>query len=124
MMYLFLKWKFVDSNRDFLKAWFEFLKFGLNIFSVPLLLRTFFWPWHRYQSIYPSGFDPKEVFIVFFGNIMSRVIGVLLRTFFILIGLIFEVFIFLLGFILFLIWFTLPFLALYFFYIGIGFLLR
>ena len=124
MVYLFLKWKFIDSNLDFLKAWFEFLKFGLNIFSVPLLLRTFFWPWHRYQSAYPSGFNPKGVFIAFFGNIMSRVVGMILRTFFILIGLIFEIFILLFGFVLFLIWFILPFLALYFLYIGAIFLFK
>ncbi|MEK7453157.1 MAG: hypothetical protein AAB614_02890 [Patescibacteria group bacterium] len=124
MIYLFLKWKFIDSNIDFIKSWFLFLKFGLNIFSVPLLLRTFFWPWHKYQVQYPNGFNPKEILFTFFGNIMSRGIGMILRTFFILIGLFFEFFIFLFGIILFIFWFILPFITIYFLYLGILFLLK
>ncbi len=118
MFSYFLKWKFYYSLLDFLKAWRGFLYFGLYVFSVPLLLRTFFWPWHRYYSGYPVNFNPKEAFMVFFGNMMSRIIGMFLRTLFILIGVFFEVFILVVGFLLFAFWFFLPFIILYLFYLG------
>ncbi len=118
----FLKWKFIYSNRSFLRAWFEFLKFGLNIFSVRILLKTFFSPWHKYWSSYPLGFNPKDAFFVFFGNMMSRVVGMILRTIFILAGIIFEIFIFFFGAFLFLVWVLWPFLVLYFLYLGLLFL--
>lgn len=123
MLTLFLKWQFWRSNINFIKAYFEFLKFALHIFSVPMLLRTFFWPWHRYWFMYPSGFNPAAFFSALFGNVMSRVIGMILRTFFILAGVIFTAVVAVFGLVAFLIWALIPFWGAYFLYIGILFLI-
>jgi hypothetical protein len=123
-MLFFLKWQLFYSNILFLKTWFEFLKFGLNAFSIPLLLKTFFSPWHRYMTSYPEGIDPIGALNSLFGNIMSRVIGMILRIIFIFFGLIFEIFIFVVGLVLFLIWASMPILIFYLLFLGLTFLIR
>ncbi len=123
-MLCFIKWQIFYSNILFLKTWFEFLKFGINIFSIPLLLKTFFSPWHRYMTSYPKGIDPIGALNSLFGNIVSRVIGMILRVIFIFLGLIFEAFIFVFGLLLFLIWLTLPILIFYLLFLALTFLLK
>lgn len=117
-MILFFEWLFLESTARVFWTWVFFLKFGLRLFSVPLLLRTFFSPWHRYWYGYPKNIDPVEIFYAFFGNIMSRGIGVILRTFVIVLGLLFELFVCVMGIIFLVFWFMLPFVSVYFFYLG------
>ncbi len=123
-MLFFIKWQLFYSNILFLKTWFEFLKFGINAFSIPLLLKTFFSPWHRYMTSYPKGMDPIGALNSLFGNMMSRIIGMILRVIFILLGLVFEVFIFVVGLVLFLIWASMPILIFYLLFLGLTFLSR
>lgn len=115
---LFFLWLFFESPMRVFKTWVFFLKFGLDIFSARLLARTFFDPWHRYWYGYPKQLDLALMFQAFFGNIMSRVIGALLRTFFILLALVFDAFVFAVGAVFFLGWVALPFVSVYLFYKG------
>jgi len=107
---VYLQWQFFDAPANILKGWKNYLKFNLNYFSVPTLLRTLFSPWHRYRMDYGKRFDPGRYFEAFVFNSMSRVIGAVLRVFFILTGLLIELFLFFAGLILFLGWLILPFL--------------
>lgn len=84
------------------------MKFGLNYFSIPLLIRTFFSHWRRYRWSYGRGFDIGRYISVFFSNLISRVMGAAMRTFLILFGVFFESLIFLGGTTIFLGWFFLP----------------
>ena len=118
-MVLFVRWLFVDSTLHVAKTWLFFLKFGMDIFSVPLSLRTFWYPWRRYMTGYPRTIDPKILFESLFGNIMSRGIGMILRTFFILLGIIFDAFIFVFGLCALVLWIAAPFLSLYMVWAGI-----
>jgi hypothetical protein len=106
----YLEWYFCDVPRAILKAWGNNLIFNLKFFSIGLLLKTFFSPWHRYQWSYPRGFDFGKYAEVFFSNMISRILGAVVRIIFILLGLVFEFFIFLVGAVIFLGWFLLPFL--------------
>jgi len=96
--------------KNILLGWKNFLKFGLNYFSLPLLLRTFFSPWRRYTWAYPRGFDVGKYFEVFISNLISRILGAVLRIFLIIIGVLAEVFIIFAGAILFFGWIVLPIL--------------
>ena len=116
---LFLRWLFVESTVKIFNTWIFFLKFGMDIFSVPLLARTFLQPWRRYFTGYPRGFNPALMFESFFGNIMSRVIGMILRTFFILLGILFDAVIFAVGLTALALWVAGPFLSIYMFFAGI-----
>lgn len=116
---MFFYWLFVESTARVARGWFFYLRFGLNLFSVPLLLRTFFSPWHRYWYGYPKNFDPAGLFYAIFGNAMSRVIGMILRTILIALGILFDAFVFIIGLAVLIFWITLPFTAIYLFYLGV-----
>ncbi len=108
-----LIWQFFDVPKEILKAWRNFLVFNLNYFSVPTLLKTFISPWRKYVYRYGKIFDIKNNFGTFIFNMMSRTIGAILRSFFIIIGLLVEVLIILIGAIIFLGWLALPFLLIF-----------
>jgi len=123
MLLQVLIWQFFDVPRAILKAWQNFLLFNLNYFSLPILLRTFFSHCRRHRSLYGKPFELWKNLETLVFNMMSRVIGAILRTVFIIIGLLVEVFIILLGAIIFLGWLILPFLLIYFFIFGLKLLL-
>jgi hypothetical protein len=101
-------WYLFEVPREILKGWRNFLRFGFNFFSVPLLIKTFFSPWHRYRWAYPKGFDFWQYLEVFFSNIISRVLGAILRFPLIIVGVLLEVFLVFFGLLVFLGWFLLP----------------
>jgi len=105
-----LTWQFFDAPKAILIAWKNFLLFNLNYFSIPLLLRTYFSHWHRYSYSYEKVFEFWKNIEVFVFNMMSRIIGAILRTFFIIIGATVEVAIVMIGLIILLTWLALPFL--------------
>ena len=108
-----LIWQFLDVPKGILKAWRNFLWFNLNYFSVPILLKTFISPWRKYRYSYGRVFEVWKNFEVLVFNIMSRIIGVILRTVFIIIGLLVEILIIIIGAIVFLGWLILPFLLIF-----------
>lgn len=105
-------WQFWDVPKEILKGWRNFLVFNLNYFSLPILLKTFFSHWRRYRYSYRKTFEVWENIEVFVFNIMSRIIGAILRTFLIILGLIIEVLIVFIGVVIFLSWLLLPVLLL------------
>ena len=118
-----LVWQFIDVPKAILMGWKNFLLFNLNYFSVPLLLRTYFSHWHKYSYSYERVFEFWKNIEVFVFNMMSRIIGAILRTVFIILGVLTEVFIFLMGLIVFLIWLALPFVLIFGFIFGINLIL-
>jgi hypothetical protein len=123
MLFQWLFWQFFEMLGNILKSWKNFLKFNLNYFSVPLLLKTFFSPWRRYRWSYGKGFDIKRYFEAFFSNLISRILGAILRSFLIFIGLLAEIFIIFAGTIIFLGWLALPILLIFGIYHGFRILL-
>lgn len=117
-----LVWQFFDMPRAILVGWKNFLLFNLNYFSIILLLKTYFSHWHKYYYSYERVFEFWKNTEVFIFNMMSRIIGAMVRTFIIVIGTISEVLIFLLGIIIFLGWLILPFLLVFGLFFGISLL--
>lgn len=103
-----LSWHFFDVPRSILIAWKNFLKFNLNYFSIPLLLKTLFSSWRRYRVPYGKGFDIGRYFEAAFSNLLFRILGAAMRGFLIIIGLLVEIFIIFAGAILFFGWLVLP----------------
>jgi len=91
-----------------LRAWRNFLLFGLDYFSIPLLFKTFFSHWRRTYVPYGRGFSPSRYFQTFVFNLFSRLVGAVLRTFFIIAGVLVEAGIFFAGLVIFLVWLLLP----------------
>ncbi|MBZ1348523.1 MAG: hypothetical protein KYQ20_02075 [Candidatus Nealsonbacteria bacterium] len=112
-------WQFFEMPKNILKAWRNFLLFNLNYFSIALLLKTFFSPWRKYKLGYPRGFRFSKYLEVFFSNLISRVLGALVRIVLIIAGLLAQVFIIFAGAIIFFGWIVLPFLLVAGFLFGI-----
>lgn len=106
-------WHFFDVPKSILTAWNNFLLFNLNYFSIPLLLRTYFSHWRRYSYSYEKVFEFWKNIEIFVFNMMSRIIGAILRTFFIVIGALVEIIIIIIGSIILLTWLVLPFLLIF-----------
>ena len=123
ILFQWLSWQFFDVPKEILKAWKNFLKFNLNYFSTPLLLKTFFSPWRRYKMSYGKGFDIGRYLEAFFSNLIFRFLGAIMRSFLIILGLLVEVFIFFCGIIIFLGWLVLPILLIFGLYHGFRILL-
>jgi len=111
ILFLYLEWHFLDKPKTILKGWGNCLKFNLNYWSVPVLLRTFFSPWRRYHYSYGKGFDLKRWFEAFSFNVISRTLGAIMRSFLAAIGLATEVIVLIIGITVFVIWLALPVLS-------------
>jgi len=122
MFFIWFHWHFIEVPQSLLRAWRNFLRFNINYFFVPQLLKTFFSHWRGTAEHYGRGFDPKRYLEVFFGNLISRLLGAFVRAGVILIALVFELFIFILGILILLIWLFLPLLILILILGGITFL--
>jgi len=112
-----LQFHFFDIPSRILDGWKNFLKFNLNYFSLPLLLKTFFAPWRKYKMNYGKRFDLWLYFQAFVFNSFSRIVGAILRLFILFLGFILEIIIFFAGLIIFFFWIFLPlFLAIILFF--------
>ncbi len=112
-------WQFEDVPKELFKAWKNYLAFYLSFFSTPLLLKTFFSPWHGLRWSYGRGFKASRYLEVFISNGFSRIIGAFLRTFIIVLGFLFEIIIFFLGLLIVLAWYLLPIILIGIFIFGI-----
>lgn len=101
-------WRWRDVPKGILSGWKNFIYFGLDYFSLPLLLKTFFSPWRRYYWSYEKGFKIIKHLEVFFSNSLSRILGAIVRSFLILTGIVTVVFILLAGLLVFIGWLILP----------------
>jgi hypothetical protein len=108
----YLVWHFFDTPKGILSAWRNCLRFNLNHWSVPLLLKTWFSPWRRYRYSYGKGFGFTKYFEVFTFNLISRILGALMRSVLIIIGLAMEVLVLSAGAIVLLAWLASPFFLL------------
>jgi len=104
----FISWYYFERTKMIVQIWKSFLKFNLAYFSTGFLLKTFFSPWRRYQWSYGLSIDIGRYFQVFLSNLISRILGSIVRFFLIIIGIIFELVIFLLGTAVILAWIFLP----------------
>ncbi len=104
-----LSWFFWDKPKQLIKAWGNFLRFNFHFFSVGLLLKTLFSPWRKYEWHRTSrGFNLKAALEVHFSNLISRLLGAIVRLITILIALVVELLILFLGIIVITLWFFLP----------------
>lgn len=82
----YLVWHYSRAFRDVSSFWINIAWFITHFFSMPLLLRTLFSPWKRVTTEHSkSGLEDYAETILF--NIMSRIVGALIRTVLLAVGL-------------------------------------
>lgn len=119
LIFAWFSWHFFQAPKSIAKIWRNFLWFNLNYFSAAFLLKTLFSPWKKISWSYGRGFDAGRYASVFLSNLISRILGAIVRIFIIFISLILEVFIFIAGLVAILIWIFLPAFLILGFWFGI-----
>lgn len=115
----YIIWHYSKALRDIVRIWRNFLIGWWNFFSIGLLAKTLIVPWKRTVTLKASpGFDLKEFLGRASWNLFARLIGLIIRTFFISIGLLIELGTMILGILFLIFWVTLPFWLLYFIVLG------
>lgn len=98
--------------KKIIAVWKNYLWFGLHYFSVGSILKTLFSPWKRIAWAYPRGFNLGAIFETLVGNLVSRIIGLIVRLFFLSLAFVFEFCVFLIGLIVLIFWLFWPFVFL------------
>lgn len=102
----YITWQYGEGIREFIFAWQNIHWFLWRVFSVPLLVRTFFMPFRRTSESYGRGFDPGAMAETFLVNVVTRFVGMVVRGILLVVALLFQAIMFVTGSILFL-WFLL-----------------
>jgi len=108
-------WQFYEMPKFLFSVWNNYFIFASNLFSITLLLKTFLSPWRKYKWQYPRGFDIQEYFSTFVSNIISRVLGAIMRTILIIAGILSQIFVAIAGLTIFLGWLLMPFVIVFVF---------
>lgn len=103
-------WHYGRAISEMFELFGNFAWFFYHFFSIGILSRTLFSPIWRLQEKYSKGFDPQAFFESFIVNIISRIVGFLLRSILIISGIIAEILVFLLFIISFVAWIFFPIL--------------
>jgi len=105
----FIKWFYSDGVLYYLKKWVYSLRYIEHYFSISVLLRTLFYPWKRLESYETGpGFSFSRYFENLTFNLISRLIGAIVRGILIFTGLFLISLVFIGGILGFLIWLILP----------------
>jgi hypothetical protein len=123
ILFQWFYWHFKEVPEEIIGVWKNFLKFNLEYFSIPLLIKTFFYPWHRYEMFYGRSFEIGRYFETLFSNLIFRILGALMRSVLIFVGLLAQIFIFFVGVIIFISWLLLPLFLILGLYYGFKILL-
>ena len=86
---------------EYLRAWINIHWFLYHYFSVPVLLRSFFAPFHRLRERRMRGFDLEDWASVIAVNVLMRFVGMIVRSVFLLLALASELLLLLSGAVLF-----------------------
>jgi hypothetical protein len=106
-------WHYVIALKDAYVRWVDLLRFSLDYFSIPFLLKTLFAPWRRYKVSYGKGFDIAKIMEALFFNGFSRFMGALIRSVVIFVGIFVELLILFFGAFVILLWMTLPVITIF-----------
>jgi len=105
----YLYWQLILTPQKVLLILKNYLSFGFDFFSIKETLRSLFSPWRRYLWDYGRGFDIARYLEVFLSNIITRIIGFIMRLFLIIFFIAYELIVLALGIILFFISIIYPF---------------
>lgn len=118
----FFLWYAISIKKVSQIVWLLVLK-NLDYFSVPNLLKTLFSPWKR-DIISGQGLSLNDRFRVWIFNLLSRLIGAVIRIFTIIFGLFLTLFLLIFGFLVIIMWALFLFIILIIFIYGVILIFR
>ena len=115
----FWAWYYTGGLKGLIKIWRNFVIFVREYYSIPLLLRTLFYPWRRDITKYRRGFSFKAFFETLTFNLISRGLGLVIRSVTVVIGLICLIGVIVLGALALIVWLILPAILVFFIITGV-----
>ena len=109
---LYIVWHYSRALHDYFALWENSFRFILHFFSMSLLARTFFSPFHRLRETPPRGFHPTDYVASMTVNMIMRIVGILMRFILLLAGFLGLVLVAVSGLLFFIAWIFLPVLVL------------
>lgn len=106
-------WHFFEMPVFLFEAWKNYLSFGIDYFSIPLLLKTLLSPWRQYRWRYPRGFDIGGYVGTFISNMFSRALGAVARVVLVLAGIVTQLVIVIAGMVAIAVWLVMPFVFIF-----------
>lgn len=104
----YTKWHYGEAFKELFHVWFNFLWFIIHFFSLPQLSKSLIAPWKRMTEERTKGFDFETFLSYILINLLSRVVGFILRSAVIILGLTLLLLATLTGFSIFLFWVIAP----------------
>ena len=104
----YLRWHYSRALKSIIGIWRNFLYFVTQFFSFSLLIKNFFAPWKRMSDPYPHNFIIKDYIFSFIVNLITRLVGIIMRLGLFLIGLFVYIFLALLLPVVLVAWLLLP----------------
>lgn len=105
----FIAWHYNESVHELLKIWENFIVFTWQYFSIFELFKTLFSPWRRDVTAQSwRGLHPVRTLELVFENLISRIIGAVVRIFVIVFGLGISLFVLIFGLIAIFLWIGTP----------------
>lgn len=115
----YLLWHYTKAFGEIRHVWKNIVWFTFHFFSIPQLLRSYLSPWKRMTEERGRSFNFEELASFVIINLISRIVGVLLRTVVIISGIA-SLFVLLLGIIAtYIFWIFAPAIIVLIFYFGI-----
>lgn len=82
----YMQWHYKDAPAGLFHIWLNFMRFTEHVFSIRLHAHTLFSPWHRITDTPQKQFDLEEWAASTLVNILSRLIGFVLRVTILFVG--------------------------------------
>jgi fatty acid desaturase len=101
VVFEYLGWQYGEGMQEYLRMWRNIHWVMYRLFSIPLLLKTFFAPFRRTSESYGKGFDPKRYAETLVINLVTRLVGATVRGVLLFIAIAFQAIIAIVGVLLF-----------------------
>lgn len=75
-----IRWHYSEMLKEIWEALWNLVWFNFHFFSIKHHLKTIFSHWRQYRESYGRGFDIKRYASAFIFNMISRTIGLIIRT--------------------------------------------
>lgn len=92
ILHHYILWHYTKAFGEIRHVCSNFLWFVLYFFSLPQLLRSYFSPWKRMTEERGQTFNFEDLAGFIIINLISRIVGAILRTFIILAGILSIIF--------------------------------
>ena len=108
MVHHYLLWHYSRAFLEIFHVWFNLIWFVVHFFSIPQLLRSWFSPWKRIVEDKGKKWDFEDFFAKLVIGLMSRIVGIIMRTIVLFIGLVATLTIIFLGLATYAFWVAAP----------------